>query len=242
MPASRSSSWTSPRSTRFAPSADSLRGKHDRIDLLINNAGVMYTDRGLTADGFELQFGTNHLGHFALTVLLLDRLLPVEGSRVVTVASLGHWAPFRFDLDDIRAEHRYNRFVAYSRSKLANLLFTYELQRRLASAGAPTLSLAAHPGGSDTELARHVPGADLIRERLQVLAQSAAMGALPTLRAATDPLASGGQYFGPDRLLETRGHPIVVRSSSRSQNRALQARPWSLSEEVTGVTDPVGVA
>jgi len=222
--------------------ADSLRGRHDRIDLLINNAGVMYTDRGLTADGFELQFGTNHLGHFALTALLLDRLLPVEGSRVVTVASLGHWAPFRFDLDDVRAEHRYNRFVAYSRSKLANLLFTYELQRRLASADAPTLSLAAHPGGSDTELARHVPGADLIRERLQVLAQSAAMGALPTLRAATDPLASGGQYFGPDRLLETRGHPIVVRSSSRSQNRALQARLWSLSESLTGATAPVAVA
>ena len=188
-------------------SADALRAKHDRIDLLINNAGVMYTDRELTADGFELQFGTNHLGHFALTALLLDRMLPVPGSRVVTVSSLGHWAPFRFDLDDIRAEGRYNRFAAYSRSKLANLLFAYELQRRLATSGSRTVSLAAHPGGSDTELARHVPGADLIRARLQVLAQSAAMGALPTLRVATDPAAGGGQYFGPDRLFETRGHP-----------------------------------
>jgi NAD(P)-dependent dehydrogenase (short-subunit alcohol dehydrogenase family) len=219
--------------------AETLRGAHERIDLLINNAGVMYTDRELTAEGFELQFGTNHLGHFALTALLLDRLLPVAGSRVVTVASLGHWAPFRFDLDDLRAERRYNRFAAYSRSKLANLLFAYELQRRLATAGAPTLSLAAHPGGSDTELARHVPGADHIRGRLQMLAQSAAMGALPTLRAATDPIASGGQYFGPDRLIETRGHPIVVRSSARSQDRTLQARLWSLSEELTGVTLPV---
>jgi NAD(P)-dependent dehydrogenase (short-subunit alcohol dehydrogenase family) len=219
--------------------SEALHDSHDRIDLLVNNAGVMYTDRGLTADGFELQFGTNHLGHFALTALLLDRLLPVEGSRVVTVASLGHWVPFRVDLDDIRAEHGYNRFAAYSRSKLANLLFAYELHRRLVAGGAGTTSLAAHPGGSDTELARHVPGAELIRSLLHPLAQSAAMGALPTLRAATDPAAAGGQYFGPDRLLESRGHPIVVRSSRRSQDRALQTRLWTLSEQVTGVVAPV---
>jgi NAD(P)-dependent dehydrogenase (short-subunit alcohol dehydrogenase family) len=222
--------------------AEALRDAHDRIDLLVNNAGVMYTDRELTADGFELQFGTNHLGHFALTSLLLDRMLTVEGSRVVTVASLGHWAPIRLDLDDVRAERGYNRFAAYSRSKLANLLFTYELQRRLGAAGAATAALAAHPGGSDTELARHVPGASLIRSLLHPLAQSAAMGALPTLRAATDPFAAGGQYYGPDRLLESRGHPIVVRSSARSQDPALQARLWALSERLTGVTAPVPAA
>ena len=215
--------------------ARSIRSAHDRIDLLVNNAGVMYTDRELTADGFELQFGTNHLGHFALTAHLLDRLLAVEGSRVVTVASLGHWAPFPFDLDDVRAAESYNRFAAYSRSKLANLLFAYQLHRRLSAAGAPTISVAAHPGGSDTELARHVPGMGFMRRWMSPLAQSAAMGALPTLRAATDPWISGGQYLGPDRLLETRGHPVVVRSSARSQDPELQARLWRRSEELTGV-------
>ncbi len=215
--------------------AESIRSSHDRIDLLINNAGVMYTERELTADGYELQFGTNHLGHFALTGLLLDRMVGVEGSRVVTVGSLGHWAPFPFDLEDVSARGRYNRFAAYTRSKLANLLFAYELHRRLVAAGAATRSLAAHPGGSDTELARHVPFSDFMHRWMAPLAQSAAMGALPTLRAATDPAATGGQYYGPDRLCETRGHPIVVRSSARSQDRALQALLWARSEELTGV-------
>jgi NAD(P)-dependent dehydrogenase (short-subunit alcohol dehydrogenase family) len=219
--------------------ADALRGAHDHIDVLVNNAGVGFTDRELTADGFELQFGTNHLGHFALTGLLLDRMMATPGSRVVTVGSLGHWAPFRFDLDDVRGEGRYRRFAAYTRSKLANLLFAYELQRRLVTSGATTRSLAAHPGGSDTDVASHLPGMGLMRDRFSGLAQPAAMGALPTLRAATDPTASGGQYFGPDRLLETRGNPIVVRSSGRSQDRELQARLWSLSEELTGVTAPI---
>jgi NAD(P)-dependent dehydrogenase (short-subunit alcohol dehydrogenase family) len=221
--------------------AEALRGAHERIDVLVNNAGVLMTDRELTADGFELQFGTNHLGHFAFTGLLLDRMLPVAGSRVVTVGSLGHWAPFRFDLDDVRAERGYNRFAAYSRSKLANLLFAYELNRRLAIAGAPTRSLAAHPGGSDTNVATHVPGMGFMRDRFSGLAQSAAMGALPTLRAVTDRAAGGGQYYGPDRLIETRGHPIVVRSSRRSQDLELQAQLWSLSEKLTGVTLPLNL-
>jgi NAD(P)-dependent dehydrogenase (short-subunit alcohol dehydrogenase family) len=215
--------------------ASELFAAHDRIDLLINNAGVTYTPRELTADGFELQFGTNHLGHFALTGLLLDRLVATPGSRVVTVSSLGHWLPCSFDLDDLRAEHRYHRFVAYSRSKLANLLFTYELQRRLATAGAPTVALASHPGGSDTAIMDHVPGAAFMHRWMRPLSQPAAMGALPSLRAATDPLAAGGQYFGPGRLFETRGDPLVVRSSSRSQDRGLQAQLWARSEQATGV-------
>ena len=219
--------------------ADALRASHDRIDLLINNAGIMYTDRQLTADGFELQFGTNHLGHFALTGLLIDRMLPVEGSRVVTVASLGHWFPFAFDLNDVRAERKHNRFAAYTRSKLANLLFAYELHRRLDAVGATTHSLAAHPGGSDTELARDVPGAELTRPLFGRFAQAADRGALPTLRAATDVGAEGGQYYGPDRALGMNGHPVLARSSRRSHDVARQRGLWSLSEELTGVTFPL---
>jgi NAD(P)-dependent dehydrogenase (short-subunit alcohol dehydrogenase family) len=219
--------------------AEQLRDRHEHIDLLVNNAGVMYTDRGCTVDGFELQFGTNHLGHFALTAQLLDRLLVTDGSRVVTVGSLGHWAPFAIDLDDVRAEGGYNRFGAYTRSKLSNLSFAYELHRRLTAAGEQTISVAAHPGGSDTELANHVPGMGFMRRWMSPLAQSAAMGALPTLRAATDPAISGGQYLGPDRFCETRGHPIVVRSSARSQDPELAARLWRLSEDLTGLTTPI---
>lgn len=222
--------------------ANQLRARYDGIDLLVNNAGVMYTDRETTVDGYELQFATNHLGHFAFTARLLDRLLRVDGSRVVTVSSLGHWAPFPIDLDDVRAERSYNRFGAYTRSKLSNLAFAYELHRRLAAAGEQTISVAAHPGGSDTELANHIPGMGFMRRWMSPLAQPAAMGALPTLRAATDPAVSGGQYLGPDRLCETRGHPIVVRSSARSQDPALQGRLWSLSEELTGVTAPLATS
>ncbi|KLI08513.1 short-chain dehydrogenase [Mycolicibacterium conceptionense] len=217
--------------------AAELRDKHARIDLLINNAGVMTPPRETTSDGFELQFGTNHLGHFALTGLLLDRLLPVVGSRIVTVSSIGHrFAPgIRFE--DLQWERRYNRLQAYGQSKLANLLFTYELQRRLI--GQHTTALAAHPGGSDTELARHLPG---VVQRAVPLArpffQEAAMGALPTLRAATDPGALGGQYYGPDGLGQQKGHPKVVTSNERSYDIELQRRLWAVSEELTGVTFP----
>ncbi len=219
--------------------ADELDRRRDRVDLLINNAGVMYTPRQQTADGFEMQFGTNHLGHFAWTGLVLDRLLGVPGSRVVTVSSIGHRLRSRIDFDDLQAERGYNRIEAYGRSKLSNLLFTYELQRRLAAADRETVALAAHPGGSDTELGRHIPGADLLRPVLGLMTQSAAMGALPTLRAATDLRAEGGQYYGPNGFMETRGHPVVVRSSGRSQERDTQERLWAASEELTGVTYPV---
>ncbi len=218
--------------------ADALRAAYPRIDLLINNAGVMWTPKQVTADGFEMQFGTNHLGHFALTGLMLDRLLGVRGSRVVTVSSLGHRLRASIHFDDLQWEHRYDRIAAYGQSKLANLLFTFELQRRLAAhPDAKTVALAAHPGGSNTELARNLPG---IFQPLKavlgpVLFQSAAMGALPTLRAATDPAAQGGQYYGPDGFLEQRGHPKVVESSAQSHDEELQRRLWAVSEQLTGV-------
>ena len=220
--------------------ADNLRTKYDRIDLLINNAGVMYPPKETTKDGFELQFGTNHLGHFAFTGLLLDRLLPVPGSRVVTVSSIGHRIKAAIHFDDLQWERSYSRVGAYGQSKLANLLFTYELQRRLT--GERTTALAAHPGGSDTELIRHLPRVMQVAvPLLRPLFQDAAAGALPTLRAATDPGALGGQYFGPDGLGGTCGYPKVVPSSDQSHDTELQRRLWAVSEELTGVTLPVGV-
>jgi NAD(P)-dependent dehydrogenase (short-subunit alcohol dehydrogenase family) len=221
--------------------ADELRAKFPRIDLLINNAGVMYTDKGTTKDGFESQFGTNHLGHFALTGQLLDNMLGVEGSRVVTVSSVGHRIIAKIHFDDLQAERSYNRVAAYGQSKLANLMFTYDLARRLAAKGAPTIALAAHPGGSQTELLRNMPGG--IRQVTeffwQFIAQPPDMGALPTLRAAADPAAQNGQYYGPDGFGEQRGHPKVVESSAQSHDEDIQRRLWTVSEELTGVTYPV---
>ena len=222
--------------------ADELRAAHPRIDLLINNAGVMYTDKASTKDGFELQFGTNHLGHFALTGQLLDNMLPVDGSRVVTISSVGHRIRARIHFEDLQLERNYDRVVSYGQSKLANLLFTYELARRLKLKGAPTGALAAHPGAADTDLLRNMPGG--IRQVSEFfwtnfIAQNADMGALPTLRAAADPSAQSGQYYGPDGLGEQRGHPKVVKSSAQSHDEDVQRRLWSVSEELTDVTYPV---
>jgi NAD(P)-dependent dehydrogenase (short-subunit alcohol dehydrogenase family) len=228
---------TSLESIRAA--AEQLRSEHDRIDLLINNAGVMYTPKANTKDGFELQFGTNHLGHFAFTGLLLDRLLPVAGSRVVTVSSVGHRIRADIHFDDLQWERSYNRVSAYGQAKLANLLFTYELQRRLASRGT-TIAAAAHPGGSNTELMRNLPRwAAVVYPVIAPLMQDATMGALPSLRAATDPAVLGGQYYGPDGVGQTRGYPKLVGSSRKSHDVDLQRRLWAVSEELTGVAYPV---
>lgn len=213
--------------------AAQLRSTHDRIDLLINNAGVMYPPKSTTADGFEMQFGTNHLGHFALTGLLLDRLLPVPGSRVVVVSSVGHRIRAAIHFDDLQWERSYSRVGAYGQSKLANLLFTYELQRRLAPHGT-TIAAAAHPGVSDTELTRYLP--TLIGRLGKPFFQPAELGALPTLRAATDPAVQGGQYYGPDGFQEVRGYPKLVASSAQSHDAELQRRLWAVSEELTGVS------
>ena len=221
--------------------AAALRKAYPRIDLLINNAGVMWTPKQLTDDGFEMQFGTNHLGHFALTGLLLDTLLPVRGSRVVTVSRMGHRLRAAIHFDDLQWKHSYDRYAAYGQSKLANLLFTYELQRRLADHHENTIAVAAHPGASSTELARSVPALmkPLFAVAGTLLFQGAAMGSLPTLRAATDPGVEGAQYYGPDGLGEQRGHPKLVSSSAQSHDEDLQHRLWTVSGELTGVTYPV---
>ncbi len=212
-----------------------------KIDLLINNAGVMYPPRQTTREGFELQFGTNHLGHFALTGLLLDLLLPVPGSRVVAVASIAHRLRAAIHFDDLQWENSYDRVAAYGQSKLANLLFGYELQRRLAPHGT-TAALAAHPGVARTELMRNSPAAlrGVFAAVAPLFTQDSARGSLPILRAATDPGALGGQYYGPDGLGGYRGDPEVVASSPQSHDLALQRRLWQVSEELTAVEYPVG--
>ena len=224
--------------------AEQLRATHDHIDLLINNAGVMYTPKSHTKDGFEMQFGTNHLGHFALTGLVLDRLLKRDGSRVVTVSSNGHKVG-RINFADLQSERGYRKMRAYAQSKLSNLMFTYELQRRLAAAGAPTIALAAHPGTARTQLLRHWrgPSRAVANARLGAATswymQDAEMGALPMLRAATDPAAQGGQYYGPDRAFEFTGYPVLVQPTGRARDEGVQNRLWVESERLTGVRFPV---
>jgi NAD(P)-dependent dehydrogenase (short-subunit alcohol dehydrogenase family) len=203
------------------------------IAVLVNNAGVMATPPRRTKDGFELQIGTNHLGHFALTGLLLGRI----SDRVVTMSSFAHRMG-RIDLEDLNWERRrYGRWQAYGQSKLANLLFTYELERRLAGAGSSRKALAAHPGYAATNLQSHT---DSIQDRAMgltnhLIAQSAQMGALPALYAAVEDLP-GGSYVGPDGPFEQRGFPRMVRSNRRSYDEGTAAGLWSLSEELTGVT------
>ncbi|MCX5738302.1 MAG: oxidoreductase [Proteobacteria bacterium] len=223
--------------------AEQVRKDPARLDLLINNAGLMATPQGRTAQGFEMQFGVNHLGHFALTGLLLPLLLATPDSRVVTVSSTGH-RPGHIAFADLNWNTReYKPWAAYFQSKLANLLFTYELQRRLDAAGKSTAALAAHPGGSKTNLGHENPGGLLnqilhtmrpLIERL--LLQDSAMGALPTLRAAVDPDARGGEYYGPDGFSEQTGHPVRVDSSKRSKDIEAARKLWRASEELTGVT------
>jgi NAD(P)-dependent dehydrogenase (short-subunit alcohol dehydrogenase family) len=209
------------------------RSMDEPVDVLVNNAGVMAVPYRRTADGFEMQLGTNHLGHFALTALLMDRLR----DRVVTVASSFHWFG-RVDLDDLNWERRkYRRWAAYEQSKLANLLFAYELARKLAAAGSPIRSYATHPGYVATNLMSHT---ETILDSVmtlgnRVIAQSPAMGALPTLYAATADLPNGS-FVGPSRLMW--GSPKLTSSSPASQDREKAASLWNLSEELTEVTFP----
>jgi NAD(P)-dependent dehydrogenase (short-subunit alcohol dehydrogenase family) len=216
--------------------------RHGRLDLLLNNAGVMIPPRGRTADGFELQFGTNHLGHFALTGLLMPRLLAAPGSRVVTMSSLAHRTG-RMAFEDLQSERRYRAWAAYGQSKLANLLFTFELQRRLRGAGASTLALAAHPGWARTELQRHALGHGAMRALngflAPLLSHDAAGGALPLLRAATDHAAIGGDYFGPSGFQGLKGSPVPTSVARQARDAEAGLRLWNLSERLTGVAFPL---
>lgn len=222
--------------------AEDIRDSHDRLDALINNAGVMAIPRRLTADGFETQFGTNHLGHFALTGLLLPLLQRTPAARVVTMSSGVHVLG-RINFADLQSQHGYSDWRAYAQSKLANLLFAYELQRRLAWAGAGAISLAAHPGYAATNLQLVGPAMYRSKGRQammsasnRIVAQSAAMGALPAVYAATAPSAQGGEYYGPGGPFGIRGFPGRVGSSSASHDQAVAAQLWQVSEELTGVT------
>jgi NAD(P)-dependent dehydrogenase (short-subunit alcohol dehydrogenase family) len=216
--------------------AAALLESYDRLDLLINNAGVMVPPLGRTTQGFETQMGVNHFGHFALTGLLVGAATETPGARVVTVSSTAHRIG-KIEFKDLNWEsRRYNASLAYGQSKLANLLFTYELQRRLAATGKDTLSVAAHPGYANTSLQRHW---SLVSSLNQFFAQPASMGALPTLYAATGPEVMGGTYFGPNGFLQQRGYPRQVTSSSRSHDRAAAEKLWRVSEELTGVTYPI---
>jgi len=223
--------------------AEQFDRTHDRLDVLVNNAGVMGTPYLLSADGNELQFATNHLGHFALTGLLLPVLLSTDHSRVVTVSSHGH-RQGNLHFDNLQFEHGgFQRARAYGNSKLANLLFTYELDRRLRAAGARTNAVAVHPGWTRTALLAGGPtvGASRFMARGSRLlgrigGQSAAHGALPTLYAATADDVRGGEYFGPGAPGQMFGPPKAVSSNRRSRDLADAQRLWDVSEELTGVT------
>ena len=229
--------------SRVRSAAEEIRTRFPRVDLVINNAGVMDIPYQRTGDGFELTLATNHLGPFALTGLLLDRL--AAGARIVTVSSVAHLTGV-IDFDDLQAERHYDREKAYAQSKLANLLFTYELDRRLRAAGTGVIALACHPGVVYTDLfvTRSRPEQFLLSPAMRAInfwaVQDVRMGALSALRAATDPSARGGEYFGPRRYgLRRRfytGYPAVVDSSARSHDQADQARLWQLSEQLTEVS------
>jgi NAD(P)-dependent dehydrogenase (short-subunit alcohol dehydrogenase family) len=222
--------------------AKEFQENHNSLEILLNNAGVMQTPPLKTADDFELQFGTNHLGHFALTGLLLKPLMRANEARVVTMSSMVH-SSGKIHFDDVNLEKNYGRTKAYSQSKLANLLFAYELQRKLEQNGGSVISLAAHPGYTATNLQSAGPGmkggrrhwAWFYKITNKIMAQNVKMGALPILCAATDSAAEGGDYIGPRRFRGARGHPKKVRSNKRSYNEEDARRLWELSEELTGV-------
>jgi len=229
-----------------ATAADVRQRTGDALDVLLNNAGVMATPQGTTKDGFELQLGTNHIGHAALSWLLMPALKARPQARVVTVTSMLHHRG-GLDVTDLNFERRgYSAWPAYGQSKIANLLFAFELDRKARAAGLDLISVAAHPGLSDTELVGNMMrarGSELLAEvadfTVGLVSQPAERGALPLLYAATAPDVTGGQFFGPDGFRQTRGHPTLVRASKQASDPGTAARVWELTAELSGVTpDP----
>jgi NAD(P)-dependent dehydrogenase (short-subunit alcohol dehydrogenase family) len=220
--------------------AEEFISKHNQLHILLNNAGVMAPPHRTTADGFELQLGTNHLGHFALTGLLLEVLLQTPHSRVITVSSVAERMG-RINFDDLMSENSYERWTAYGQSKLANLLFAYELQRKLDAENASTISLAVHPGVTATNLrtklmTRETPFLHRIQSYFwEIISQSVEMGVLPQLYAATAPNVQGGEFYAPGGFLQRAGYPKKVRSSRRSYDESLARQLWAVSKELTGV-------
>ncbi len=219
--------------------AAAFKKKYRRLDVLLNNAGIMMSPYFRTKDGFEGQFGTNHLGHFALTGLLMDVILKTEHSRIVNVSSGAHKRG-EMDFENLQYEggEGYSPMKAYGRSKLSNLLFTYELQRKLESAGKNTIAVAAHPGVAMTNLGRYMEKKIFYKVfsfLFRWMAQEQDMGALPEIRASVDPGVIGGEYYGPDAKNEWKGYPVVVSSNEASHSLEDAARLWEISEELTGV-------
>ena len=219
--------------------AASFKNSHKKLDVLLNNAGIMMTPYFTTKDGFEGQFGTNHLGHFALTGLLMDTVLQTEGARIVNISSGAH-KNGKMDFSNLQYENGrdYSPMKAYGRSKLSNLLFTYELQRKLEAANKDTMAVAAHPGVAMTNLARHLESKFLFKILMPFfkrMAQDSAMGALPQIRASVDPEVKGGEYYGPDGRKEYKGFPVLVTSNEASHNLQDATNLWEESVKLTGV-------
>ena len=210
---------------------EEFKAQHDQLDFLVNNAGVMVPPYSKTKQGFEMQLGTNHLGHFALTGLLLGHLMTTPESRVVTVSSMAHKMG-KINFQDLQREKRYLKWEAYGQSKVANLLFTYELQRRLSATAAATIALAAHPGWTNTNLQVNSWSARVFGP---LVAMKPEGGAAPTLRAATDPSAAGGTYYGPAGFMEIKGPAKVVTSNRYSHNEEVAMKLWKVSQKLTGV-------
>lgn len=219
--------------------AEGVKAKLENLDLLINNAGVMTPPYSKTKDGFEMQFGGNHLGHFALTGLLLPLLITTEGSRVVTLSSLAHKGA-SIDFDNLDGSKGYKAMKFYQQSKLANLLFAQELDKRLKQHGLPTISIGCHPGISATNLFKFgksdAPG--WLKTLMHRFLQPPEMGALPTVYAATDPNLKGGEYIGPDGKGQRKGYPAIDTPHASANDQAVSARLWEVSEQLTGVTFP----
>jgi NAD(P)-dependent dehydrogenase (short-subunit alcohol dehydrogenase family) len=212
--------------------ADDFLNSYNQLDILINNAGIMYCPYSKTQDGFEMQMGTNHLGPYALTAHLMPLLMKTASSRIVNTASLAHLTG-NIDFEDINWENRkYKTMQAYADSKIANLYFHYELSKRLKGQNNAPLVIAAHPGWTKTELDRHIGIVGIISS---IIGQKAEKGVLPTLRAATDPAAISGDYFGPDGFREMRGYPVKVKSNAMSLNAQKAEQLWTLSEKLTGI-------